>query len=157
MALSFSDITTETLARLRLDSNSTTLANGWVNQTIQDLHSRHDWFWTLDRAIVQTFVDKPAGTVSVSASGTSVNGSSTEFDSGDIGSFIQFQDSNDWYKITAVGSAESLTIEIGYNGTSGLSAGTYTIRKIFYTISNARKILSATQAQTYRKLTCLHY
>ena len=98
MALSFSDITTETLARLRLDSNSTTLANGWVNQTIQDLHSRHDWFWTLDRAIVQTVVDKTAGTVSVSASGTSVNGSSTEFDSGDIGSFIQFQDSNDWSK-----------------------------------------------------------
>lgn len=161
MALSFDDVAAEVGGRLRLDRNDTSinaLIDGWVNQTIQDIHSRHDWFWALDRAIVQTVIDKTAGTVSVSASGTAVTGSGTSFASADVDKFIQFQSSNDWYRISAVASATSLTIEGGYNGTSALSAGTYTIRKIFYSMpSTAEKILSATQAQTWKKLVPIHY
>lgn len=161
MPLSYADVATEAAGRLRLDQNDSslsTLINGWVNQTIQDIHSRHDWFWALNRAIVQTVIDKTAGTVSVSAGATAVTGSGTAFDSLDEGKFIQFQNSNDWYRISSVSSATALVIEGGYNGTSALSAGTYSIRKLFYSMpSTAEKILTVTQAQTWKKLRPIHF
>lgn len=161
MALSFDDVAAEAAGRLRLDRNDSSissLVNGWINQTIQDIHSRHEWFWLLDRTVVQTVIDKTAGTVSVSASGTTVTGAGTSFASADAGKFIQFQNSNDWYKISSVASATSLTIEANYNGTSDLSAGTYTIRQLFYSMpSTAEKILTVTQAQTWKKLRPIHY
>lgn len=157
MARDYDSVVSEVSSRLRLDSSATTLVEGWVNDVIQDVHGRHDWFWTLDRQIVQTVIDKTAGTVDVSAAGTAVTGASTAFAAADVGKFIQFSGSNDWYKITAVASATSLTIEAGYNGTSALSAGTYTIRKIFYALPDAEKILGAKQAQTSRELVCINH
>lgn len=92
----------------------------------------------LGRETVVTVVDKTAGTVSVSASGTTVTGVSTTFASTDVGSFIQFQGENDWYQIATVTPTTSLTITTAYAQTSNLAAGsTYRIRKFFYSLSSS--------------------
>jgi hypothetical protein len=161
MARTFDTAVAEVLKNVRMDAavaEDLALGEGWMNDTIQDVHGRHDWYWAEDRCIVQTVIDKTAGTVSVGASGTAVTGSSTAFDATDVGKFIQFEGSDDWYKITAVASATACTIEGGYNGTSALSAGDYVIRKIFYSMpSTAEKILSVKQAQIPRKVVCIHH
>lgn len=156
MARDFTAVVSEVLSTYRLDEDKRTLAEGWLNDVKQVIHGKHDWYWTKDRQVVQTVVEKTAGTVSVAAAGTTVTGSSTAFASSDVGSFMRFADSDDWYKISSVSSTTSLELEIGYNGTSALSAGTYIIRKVFYSLPNAEKILGAKQAQTRRDLTCMN-
>ena len=161
MALTFANMQSEVANQLRLDLNDAnilTLVKRWINLTIQEAHSRSDWWWDQDREIVQTVIDKTAGTVDVSASGTTVTGTSTDFASADVGKYIQFSSSDDWYKITAVASSTSLTIESGYLGTSALDDGTYTIRKFYYGCSsNVEKVLSVTQAVTKQKLKLVHF
>jgi len=71
---------------------------------------------------------------------------------------IQFSNQDDWYKITAVASATSLTIENAYVGTSALDDGTYTIRQFLYTMSSSvEKILEIRQALTPVKLTPISF
>lgn len=142
----------EVSQRLRLDltdTNQLALVKRWINRAQKEIWAEEDWNFALDRAVLQTVVDITAGTVSVSAAGTAVTGVSTNFDSTNVGSYIQFSSSNDWYKITAVGSSTTLTIEAAYVGTSALSAGTYIIRKMFYSLgSTVEHILSARQMIT---------
>ena len=160
MPLTFSTIKTEVAAVLRLDVNKAaenTLVERWINDAIQDIHGRHDWNWTLDRAVVQTVVDKTAGTVAVSVGGTTVTGTSTVFAATDVGSFIQLKGSDDWYKILTVTPASSLTIESAYVGATALTVGTYTIRKNYYTLSNAEKILTIREATTPARIWPVHY
>lgn len=160
MARTFDDAAIEVGSRLRLDTaqaKTLALVRGWLNDTIQDIHSRYDWFWTLDRTTIPTVVDKTAGTVSVAASATAVVGSGTAFSSVDVGKMIQFSGSNDWYKVSAVTDASNLTLEKSYNGTAALTAGTYIIRKTLYSLASAEKILTATQAQNSKKLVCRHF
>lgn len=161
-ALTFLTQQQEVASELRLDltnADQLTLVKRWLNQSQADIWSRYDWQFALDREIVQTVVDKTAGTVSVSAGGTSVSGSSTAFDTtADVGKYIQFSSSDDWYKITAVSSTIALTIEAPYVGTSALSAGTYTIRQFFYSVSsNVEKVLDVRQATTPIKLEMVSY
>lgn len=159
--MTFLTLQQEIAARARLDLNKSdqaTLVKRWINQAQEEIWSKYDWPWALDREVVETRVDKTAGTVSVSAAGTAVTGSSTAFASTDVDSFIQFSSSKDWYKITAVGSSAALTLEKGYVGTSALSAGTYTIRKMFYNVSaNVEKVLSIRQAVSPAKLTLIPF
>jgi len=162
MARDFDSCVSEVASRLRLDTaslpNLLSLCQGWVNDVIQDVHGRHDWFWAMDRQVIQTVIDKTAGTVSVAAGGTAVTGVGTAFASSDVTvSFIQFSGSNDWYKIASVSSALAAVIESPYNGTSALSGGTYILRRVFYTVPNAEKILGAKQATTYGDLVCVNY
>ena len=157
MARTFATTLTDAKTILRLDATMDSTLTGWLNDVIQDVHSRHDWYWALSRKIVQTVIDKTAGTVSVSSGGATVTGSSTAFDSNDVGSFIQFSGTDDWYRVTAVSATDSLTIDAGYVDTSDLSAGTYILRKIYYSISGAEKILSATQSILPSNLVCLTY
>lgn len=140
----------EVASQARLDlnnSNISALVGRWLNMSGKEIWGEEAWNFTLDRGIVQTVVDKTAGTVSVNAASTTVTGSSTSFDTTiDVGKFIQFSSSNNWYKITAVASATSLTIESAYVGTTNLSAGTYTIRQWFYTMpTTCEAVLSVRQ------------
>lgn len=161
MALTFANMQSEVANQLRLDtadSNILTLIKRWINLTIQEVHSRSDWWWDQDREIVQTVIDKTAGTVDVSAGGTTVTGTSTAFASADVGKYIQFSSSDDWYKITAVASTTSLTIESAYLGTAALDDGTYTIRQFYYGCSSSvEKVLSVTQSVTRQKLKVIHF
>jgi len=130
----------------------------WLNISQEDINSRATWPWLESREIVQTVADKTTGTVSVAAGGTTVTGSGTSFISTDVGSFIQFSSSDDWYKITAVASTISLTIEKAYVGSTALSAGTYTIRKVYYSLSSSvDKVLTIRQATTPIKMSTFSY
>lgn len=154
--MQFSTMRSEVAAQLGLDptdSGNQTLINRWLNITQQDIASRWPWQFMFDREVVQTVADKIAGTVSIASGSTSVVGVGTSFASTDVGSFIQFQGSNDWYKLTVVGSATTATIEAPFTETTNLSAGTYIIRKFFYSLSaNADAIIDAKNWQTPLKL-----
>ena len=124
----------------------------------KEIWDASDWYWSVDRSIVQTVIDKTAGTVTVNLNSTTVTGASTAFASSDVGSYIQFSSNSDWYKITAFSSTTSITIESNFTGTAALSAGTYTIRKFFYLFaSTADKILTARQSISPSFLTVKHY
>lgn len=159
--MTFLEMQQELASRLRLDMNQSdqvTLIKRWLNQSQYEIWARHDWPWALDREIVQTVVDKTDGTVSIDAGGQTVTGVSTAFASGDVGKFIQFSSSNDWYKVSTFSGTTSIAIEAPYVGTSALSAGTYTLRKVFYNVSSSvEKILSIRQTISPVKLTLVPY
>lgn len=137
MALTYANLEQECYDQLALDSASQTAVDRWLNIAQNDLCGRWPWSFMYGRESIVTVVDKTAGTVSVSAGGTAVTGVSTAFASTDIGSFIQFAGENDWYAITAVTPATSLTIGTSYAQTANLSGGTYIIRKFFYSLSSS--------------------
>ena len=114
-----------------------TLVKRWINRAQQYVAAKHDWSWLQAREIVQTVIDKTAGTVAITAGGTTVTGTSTAFAAVDVGAYIQFSSSNDWYRIATRTSTTSLTIEAAYVGTSDLTAGTYTIRRFYYSLSTS--------------------
>ena len=130
----------------------------WLNIAQEDINSRATWPWLESREIVQTVIDKTDGTIAIASGGTTVTGTSTVFASTDVGSYIQFSSSNDWYKILTVAPATSLTIEKPYVGTTALTAGTYTIRKVYYSLSsNVDKVLTIRQATTPIKMSTFNY
>jgi len=155
MPLNFRDMQDEvnSIAKFnRTKSAQLDITKRAINETIQDIHGRYDWNWSKDRSIVQTVIDKTAGTVSISSGGTAVTGSGTSFASGDKDKYIQFSNNNDWYKISSQSSTTALVIEAPFTGSSALSAGTYTIRQFFYSISATEKILSMKESRNPRKL-----
>lgn len=84
-----------------------------------------------------TIADYTTGTISDATNGSkTITGSGTSWTSAMIGRYFMIATTTGdgvWYKITAVASTTSLTLEQPYNGTS-IAAGSasYTIRKIFY-------------------------
>lgn len=98
---------------------------------------RYPWPFLESRESVATVSDKTDGTVSVSSGATAVTGVATSFAATDIGSYIQFEDSNDWYRISARSSTTGITIDKAYVESAALSGGTYTIRKFFYSLSSS--------------------
>jgi len=138
-ALTFTDLQTEVFDHTGLDSSDTgnqTRVQRWLNYVQQDICARWPWNFLRSRESIVTVIDKTAGTVTVNAGATSVVGSGTAFAAADIGNYIQFSTANDWYKITNVAS-QTLTLEIAYAQTTNLVAGTYTVRKFFYSLSSA--------------------
>lgn len=136
----YSTLKTHVANTLGLDEANTTvstLLDNWINTIHRDIASRYPWSFLEEREVIRTEIDRTTGTVSVSANDTAVTGSGTSFASTDIGDFIQFSSDNDWYEISAVASATALTLTTAYNPTSALSAGTYTIRTFFYSLSSS--------------------
>jgi hypothetical protein len=148
--LTFATLQTEVFDQSGLDStdaNNQTRVQRWINMVQQDICARWPWNFLRSRENIITVVDKTSGTISVSSGGTAVTGVSTAFATGstwlsgasygDIGNFIQFSGANDWYPITAVSSATSLTIGNPYQGAVNLSGAMYTIRKFYYSLSSS--------------------
>jgi hypothetical protein len=143
----------------RLNIDQTVAANAtrlkrWLNLTMNDIASRYPFEWLYARCFVQTQVDKTAGTVAVSAGGTSVVGTSTAFAAGDKRSFIQLQGDTNWYEVTVV-AGQTLTITPAFAG-AALTTGTYTLRKVYYDLpADVFSIYDARQSNTPLKLTNL--
>jgi hypothetical protein len=138
--MNFLTMQQEVASQLGLDLTDTTIATSikrWINITQQDICGRWPWEFLYSEEIVKTVPDKSAGTVSVSAGGTTVTGIATSFSATDVGSYIQFDGALEWYPIETVTPTTSLTISSAYNGTSNLSNGTYVIRKIYYSLSSS--------------------
>ncbi len=91
------------------------------------------WPFMLSEEIIQTVTDITTGTVAISAASASGTFSSAPTVSVQD-RYIQFSTSQDWYKITShTASSTSFTISPVFVGSSNLTAGTYTIRKLLYT------------------------
>lgn len=138
--MQFSTMQTEVYQQTGLDSTDLTTQTNvkrWINMIQQDIAGRWTWNFLKGREMIQTVIDKTAGTVSIASGGTTVTGVSTSFVAGDVGKYIQFQGANDWYKVTAFTSSTSIDIEAGYAPSTALSGGTYTLRKIFYSLSSS--------------------
>lgn len=107
----------------------------WINMGQQYICGKRLWPFMLKEEIVQTVIDITTGTVDIPASGTTVTFSSAPAVSVQ-GRYIQVSTSNDWYEITShTAAASTATISPAYVGTSNLTGGTYTIRKLLYSTS----------------------
>lgn len=135
-------------------SGQTTKYNSWINETYKRVSSAANWPWLLKHDVVQTSADITTGTVSINASDTALTFSSAPSVSVANDWQIQFSDSDDWYDITShTASSTSATLADGYTGSSNLSGGTYTLRKVYYSLaSDLDRILSVRQARTDVKL-----
>jgi hypothetical protein len=116
-------------------SNDLVKLKRWLNMAQQYICGKRLWPFMLAQEIIQTTTDVTTGTVAVTAGGTALT-----FSSGPVASvanrYIQFSTSQDWYKITAhTAAATAATISPAYVGTSDLTAGTFTIRKLLYSTS----------------------
>lgn len=138
--LSFLKMQTFVFQQTGLDAtDATNLSNvkQWINTIQQDIAGRWSWSFLKGREMIQTVVDKTDGTVSITSGSTTVTGTSTAFASGDVGKYIKFQGANDWYKVTAYTSPTQITIESPYAPTANLTNGTYTLRKLYYSLSTS--------------------
>ena len=135
--LTLDTILNEVFERASIDKlvqNHITLGIRWVNLTLQDISSRQAWPWLHDRETITTVVDKTAGTVDATLASGTIAGTTTAWAATDVGRYIQFSSSNDWYKITAVASATSATISPVYAPATETGM-TYTIRSLRYALS----------------------
>lgn len=134
--MTFLTLRQELADRLDLDQTSTTddtKLKRWINMAQQYISSKRLWPFLLAEEIVQTVTDITTGTVAISAGTTALTFSSAPTVSV-TGRYIKLSSSSDWYKITAhTASSVSATISPAYVGTSNLTAGTYTVRKLQYT------------------------
>jgi hypothetical protein len=140
--LAFSDLLLEVFAHTGLDStDATNTANAtrWCNYVQQDICARWPWPFMQSREAIVTVKDYSTGTVSVTSGSTTVNGTLTVFTTTMAAGqyYIQFQGSNDWYKIATRVSDVQITIEQAYAGTANLTNGTFIVRKFFYSLSSS--------------------
>jgi len=137
--MQFSVMQTEVADQAGLDLTDTTTktrVQRWLNIVQQDIVSRWPWEFARGREVIQTVIDKSAGTVAIPNGGTTVTGTGTAFAAGDVGKFIQINGANDWYKVTAFTSSTSITIEAPYTQTTATAAG-YLLRQMFYSLSSS--------------------
>ena len=129
----------------------------WLNLAYHEILGEWNWWFLKSRDIIQTATDYTTGTCSVAASGSTVTFSATIATSM-TGRFIQFSSADDWYQITAhTAGTDTATIDPAYGQTDALSAGTYTIRKLYYTVdSSIDSILSIQRTVSPDNLVSLH-
>jgi len=88
-----------------------------------------DWEYRIEKTIAGA--GSVAGTVTVANGGTAVTGSGTAFLEWNVGDKIQIPvTTGDWYTISAITNATSLTISAGHSG--GASAVSYDMKHINY-------------------------
>ena len=135
-------------------SGQTTRYNSWINETYKRVASSANWPWLLKHDVIQTVADITTGTVSINSDDTALTFSSAPTVSVANDYQIQFEDSNDWYDISShTASSVSATLADSYTASSNLSAGTYILRKVFYSLpSDMDRILSVRQARSDTKL-----
>jgi len=122
----------------------------WVNSRYRVLSGKKSWNWLIADSIIQTETEITTGTVSITQDSASIT-----FSSGPTNSvtdwWIQFDDTDDWYFIsahTAASTSATLTsVFLGpTNGTSG-----YTLRKVYYALpTTVHKILNIRQTRDDR-------
>lgn len=145
---------TELADRLNLDATQTvykTKLQRWINLSQQLVAGRFPFSWQLGREIVQTVVDKTAGTVLFTNGSTTATGSGTAFTASDKFKFINPTSSVNWFQITNV-SGQNLTLDVAYNETT--VTGAYTVRQRYYSLtSDVERVFDITQTDTNEKLT----
>lgn len=150
----FLALITETGDRLNLDATQAvykTKISRWINMAQQIVAGRFPFTWQLGREIVQTVVDKTAGTVTFTTGSTSATGIGTSFTASDKYKFINPTSSVNWFQITNI-SGQTLTLDVAYNETT--VTGAYTVRQRYYSLtSDVERVFDITQTDTNEKLT----
>ena len=114
-------------------SDSTILSNikRWINTSYKDFQSRNNWYWLKRTGKFQTVEIYEDGTADVTQNSRAVTGSGTNWTSAMVGRYFRVEGKTDWYKIIAVGSTTSLTLDVPYLDSSA-SAQSYKIWQKHY-------------------------
>lgn len=136
-------------------TNDATKLGVWVNESYRFLAGMREWSWMLKQGTIQTVPEVTNLTASVNAGATSVTLSATYTPTLANDYMIQFSTTDDWYLITAHTAASStLTISPEYQGSTNLTSGSCTIRKVFYSLaSDVDRVINMREAINDRALT----
>lgn len=144
---------TELGDRLNLDSTQATYKTKllrWLNLSQQLICGRFPFSFQLGREIVQTNVDKTAGTVVFTNGSTTATGSGTAFTAADKYKYINPTSSVNWFQITNV-AGQVLTLDVPFAETT--VTGAYTVRQRYYSLtSDVERVFDITQTDTNQKL-----
>lgn len=124
----------------------------WVNTRYRVLCGKRPWNWLITDSFIQTVEQITTGTVNVSNGSASITFSSAPSISV-TGWFIQFEDTDNWYEISAhTASATSATLTTQFIGTTDTTA-TYVLRKVYYALpSNTGQVLDMRETVQDRKI-----
>ncbi len=113
-----------------------TVLGTWVNAAYQHISGLANWEWLFTQGTIQTKADITTGTATINSGSTSLTLSSGPTVSVANQWMINFPDvSQDWYFISAhTANSTSATLSVAFAGTSNLSAGSYTLRKVLYSL-----------------------
>lgn len=119
----------------------------WLNQSYRDIIGRHRWSWLRSTERVTMDTDYTTGTVNATAASATITFSAT-ITASQTGRYIQFSSAKDWYYISAhTAGTDTATISPAYIQTTNLTAGTFTIRTFYYSLSSSTDFaFSARQA-----------
>lgn len=159
MSLTLNEVITDVAQKAGIDTQNQVNMNNlirWVNLTQDTVCQAYPWDFLHERTVLTSVVDTTGTAVTDVAdctlASTTVTGTGTAFAATDVGRYIQFSSSNDWYKITARASTTSITIETGY-AMATETAMTYTVRTFSYDLpTNMARIIDIRQFRTPAKL-----
>lgn len=104
----------------------------FINLAQSEICSVYNWPFLMAHEIIQTVPDITTGTASIDSGSTSLTLSSGPTDSV-TNRFVKLGSDENWYQITAhTAGATSATITPSYVPSTNLTAGTYKIRKLWY-------------------------
>lgn len=135
-----------------------TMITAWLNQAYQQVSGAFNWPWLLTNSTMQTEADITTGTATINAGATT--GTLSVAPSGSVATNyqIQFTDQSDnWYLITVNNTPfTSFTIDVPFVGTSNYTAGSYIIRRVFYTTpTGTDRIINMRQTITDVEIPCI--
>lgn len=132
----YTEIVERAKALGRIPSNNLEKLRG----TIQDVHSREipskfDWIFLMTESSITTTAEFHDGNVSMNTGATTVVFSGTTVDSSFVGRKFKPSGNDTVYEITAYNDTTSLTITPALQGTTNLSAASYSIYKDRYSLA----------------------
>jgi hypothetical protein len=132
-------------------TSTTTRVKRYINWTQQDIASRRNWPFLLERSSIQCIAPYSTGEVSVTDGDATVTGSGTTFTAAMVGRKIRFNGQAEYYTIATFTSDTALELDQTYSGTSDANA-TYSIYKDEYSLAaTAEKIVNITlPSKNYR-------
>lgn len=162
--MDFTTLQTRVAEETGLDlTNSDDLSSikAWINATYQTVSGLYSWDWLFKQATIQTVADITTGSATVAANSTTCVLSAAPTNAGSNISvanqwMIKFEDvSADWYFISShTSGSASLTLSVPFVGSSNLTAGSYILRKVLYTLpTDLDKIIDIRQQIASNKLT----
>lgn len=99
-----------------ITSAETVSLKRWINDSYRDIVEAAHWQFLELASTFTTVAKYNTGTISIS--GTTVTGVGTTFTAAMVGRYLQVEDDNNWYEITAFTSTTEITIGTSYVGTA---------------------------------------
>ncbi|MDD4892388.1 MAG: hypothetical protein PHH73_00115 [Candidatus Rickettsiella isopodorum] len=134
MIKTYSDIVNDIATRLKITTTTEKASiKNWVNLTYRNFQIKSNWYWRKRYDILQLTPLYKDGTIDVTQNSRNIVGSGTAWTSDMVGRYIKLSGGTSFYKIIAVSSATSITIDQSYIDDTATSQSYY-IWKRFYTL-----------------------